>query len=136
MKRALISFGILAGVFLAGYVPMYMKNRSLVASCQEARTAQTEQIAKLEGQLRFSQLAGQAGRILIEVEEGNFGNARSLSTKLFDGLRMEAGAVPLESDRERLRGLLGRRDEITADLTALNPGVATKLRQLFVELQK
>lgn len=135
MKRVLISLGLLAGVFLAGYLPMYTKNRNLMASCQEASKGQSERLAMLESQLRTSRLASQAGMILVEAEQGNFGNARDLSSKLFDQLRMEAANAP-EADRERFRRLLATRDDITSDLTALNPGVAAKLRALFVELQR
>lgn len=123
---------LLVEAFLGGFIPMYLDNRDLEAQVQEAQN----QAARIQEQLRVATLQNQLGMILIEVEQNNFGNAKERSTTFFDELRQTTTTMRDDRRRERLMTLLNRRDEITSDLTSLNPETAAKLRLLCLELHQ
>ena len=122
MKRILIIAAAIVIAFLAGYAPLQWKNYQ-----SEQRLAETQD------RLRAARLEGQLGLLLIEVEQNNFGIARERSTKFFDEVRAALSESKDETARRRLEGILKRRDEVTADLTALKPSAADSLRKLYVE---
>jgi hypothetical protein len=115
--------------FGGGFIPQHMKNRELDRQLQEAKV----EIANLDDQLQLLRLRNQLGVMLIEVERNNFGNAQKYSTQFFDQLSQLALQPREPGLQQRLVGFANVRDEITADLAALNPKVAEKLRALFLE---
>jgi len=134
MKKIGIKLIVLGAVFLAGYIPMYLKNRAQRQSSEQALLACEARITDSQDQLRVSRLVGTLGLVLVEVEQNNFGKAKELSTRFFDDLRQAEASARSKETRERLRLMLNRRDEITSDLTALSAAVASKIRSLYVEL--
>ncbi len=114
---------LVLGAFLAGYVP---------GRLQEARLSR--ELATAQDRNRVLSLQSNLAIVLIDVEESNFGIARERASAFFDELR---DVVPTVSDqrlREQLQSVLGRRDEINSELTALRPEVAAKLRSIFKSL--
>lgn len=88
----------------------------------------------MQEQLRLATLQNELGMILVEVEQNNFGSAKERSTRFFDDLRQILASTQDESVKLRLGAVLNRRDEVTSDLTMLNPETAAKLRGLYIEL--
>jgi len=123
MKKVLIAAGLLLAAFLVGYVPMCLENRDLEASKNS-----------LEQDLRLAGLRLEVGMMLVEVEQGDFGKARSRSTRFFDGLREAEPLIQDDAQKQKLAAALRERDAVTAALTTLDPSVAATLRRLFVDL--
>ena len=126
----MIIVALMVGAFLGGFIPSYMENRKLKAEIEERQ----DQLAEAQERLQVALLQAKLGMMLIEVEQNNYGKAKERSTEFFDDLRQTATAVRDDRRREVLMAVLARRDEITSDLTSLNPETATKLRALFVQL--
>jgi hypothetical protein len=115
----------LIAVFLLGYVP----------SCLSARQSR-EQNARLEYQLKLAELRGQLGLMSYEANRNNYTTAAQYSTGFFDGLREAVNQTQDETRKQKLQAVLGRRDEITANLTAADPGVKEKLAQMYADFHQ
>ncbi len=124
MKKVMIIGGLLVVAFLAGYVPLCLKNNDLQSKADV-----------LEGDLKYAGLRVEAGMILMEVEKGDFGRARTRSTRFFDGVREYSDSSPAATKKTALQGILKHRDSITAALAALDPGVAGTLRSIYVSME-
>jgi len=128
-SKLLLGTLVVAAAFLAGSVPLYLKNGRLTEKVSVLQT----RLGQASNQLRIATLRNQLGMILIEVEQNNFGLARERSSHFFDGMRQ---VIPDQSDpqlREQLASLLACRDDITSDLTSLNRESPAKIRKLFAE---
>jgi len=132
---SIIAVILLLAAFLGGLIPMSLNNRELMgqinAAQTEARNAQASADA-VRQQLREAGLQNTLGLILVEVEQNNFGLAKDRATTFFDDLRQAVATAQNDKARERLAFVLKHRDEITADLTSLNPETASKLRTLYL----
>ena len=120
---------LLVAAYLAGFLPPYLENRRLTSQIRDLQNRFSDSEAKQE----VTSLRNDLAMILLDIEENNFGVAKDRSTRFFDKLRQ---AIPNLRDhqlRQQLSSILGRRDEITADLTSLNPEISSKIRKLFAE---
>ena len=133
MKRVLVTVVLMAVAFLAAYVPMQWKNYDLQQQDAKSRQELSAQLAAAEDSLRMAKLQNQLGLLLIDVEQTNFGEAKQSSTQFFDQLREALSSVQSEAARARLEAALKRRDQITADLSVMKPGLAETLQQFYLE---
>ncbi|MEZ5402705.1 MAG: hypothetical protein R2729_23725 [Bryobacteraceae bacterium] len=124
MKRVLISVAAAAAAFLAGFVPTFLQKQDVQAQLAQSETLSGHRLLRL-----------QLAQLIVEVEQGRAAHARDLSTGFFDRLRDIAETARPEV-APTLQALLGRRDEITADLVANNSEVSAKLRAMFVDLSQ
>jgi type II secretory pathway pseudopilin PulG len=129
---AIIIVILLLAAFLGGFIPMYLKNQELA---EQVKAAQSN-LEAAQDQLRSALLQNALGLMLVEVEQNNFGLAQERSTRFFDDLRQAMATVRDDKTRARWASFLKRRDEITADLTALNPETPAKLRTLYLEFSQ
>ena len=74
---------VVAAAFLAGSVPLYLKDGRLTEKVSVLQT----RLGQAGHQLTIATPRNQLGMILIEVEQNNFGLTRERSTHFFDGLR-------------------------------------------------
>lgn len=125
MKRFLIALAVLAVVFLAGFVPKYLENRTLQA-----------RVAEAQDRHRISALHSELGMILIEIQQRNFGIAKDRATRFFNDVRQAVSTVEDAALRKQLQPILERRDEIVSDLTAVNPEIEAKLRSMYVDFYR
>ncbi len=134
MKRFLIIALLLIITFAAGYGMLFFEVRELRqrVSANEQNLRATE--ARLGRQVRLESAHGDLGMIILEVEMANFGNARTGSTAFFERLAQLAREMPEGEGRQRLEAMRQRRDEITSDLTAMNPATAGKLKEIYKQL--
>jgi hypothetical protein len=142
-KIWLICGALILVSFLIGFVPVTMKNQSLNDQLQERERTLAHQASELQKQraasgekVRLAGLNNQLGMLLIMTQEKNFSEARERSTRFFDELRQFTQETQDNSLREKLMGILNRRDEITSDLTATDAGTAVKLRMLYQEMYR
>ncbi len=116
MKRILVVAGLVVLAFLIGFIPTQIRMSRLQADYRECR------------------LHRLAGLVMIEAQLSNYGIARERASEFFDAVRDAAAASSNSQTTQRLNTILARRDEIIADLTAMRPEVASKLRGIFIEL--
>jgi hypothetical protein len=114
---------VLAGAFLAGYVPATLG----------ARTARADQ-GRLTHKLAMAEIQVQLGMMSYEVSRDNYGLAAELATPFFDGVRSAISDPADPPVTKSLQAVLARRDEITSDLAQANAGVKTKIAQLYADL--
>jgi hypothetical protein len=134
MKQVLTMLALLAIACVATYVPMHWRNRNLQRQADLTRAQLMQQLSDVEDSLRVAKLQNQLGLLLIDVEQNNFGRAKEASTRFFDQVREALFAAKSEPARSKLEAALKRRDQITADLSVMRPGLADTLRQFYQEL--
>lgn len=88
----------------------------------------------LEEQLRMSSLRNQAAALIFEVQDQNFGRARDIATNFFGDLGEASSLAENAAVRQKLEQILGRRDELIADLASLSPQSAPKFREIYSSL--
>ena len=133
MKRVLVTAALTVLAGLAVYVPMQWRNGNLQQEASKNRQEIAARLSEAEESLRLARLQNQLGLVLIDVEQTNFGRARESSSRFFDGVREALFDAKSEPVRARLESALKRRDQITADLSVMKPGLADSLRQFYVE---
>ena len=94
-------------------------------------TAAESRAADLSGQLRTARLRNQLAGLIFEVQDQNFGRAREVATNFFGDLGEAASLAEDPAVKQQLEKILGRRDELTADLASLSPQSVTKLREIY-----
>ncbi len=133
MKRVLTILALLAIACVVTYVPMQWRNMSLQRQSEQARQELLTRLGVAEDSLRVARLQSQLGLLLIDVEQNNFGQAKEASTRFFDQVREALFVAKSESARSKLEVALKRRDQITADLSMMKPGLADTLRLFYQE---
>jgi len=133
MKRVLVTAALLLIACLAVYVPMQWRNGDLQQQSAKARQELTARLSDAEDSLRVARLQNHLGLLLIDVEQNNFGRAKESSTRFFDQVREALFTANSEPARSKLELALKRRDQITADLSVMKPGLADSLRQFYLE---
>ena len=127
-QRLLMFGGALAvAAFLLGFVPQYVKSRSLEAQLGTLR----QEVAAERDKLQMDDLALQVGRVYLETTQKNYGLASQSSTKFFDRVR---AMTAQESDPNRkafFQKALAGRDAITAGLAKADPGTLVAVQDLF-----
>ncbi len=118
--------------FAIGYFPAQRRADQDRDASAEAQRALDSKLRESEADYKIASLHAELGMVLIEVEENNYGRARERASRFFDRLRDAIPSIP-SSRVERLKALLAKRDEVTADLATSNPGTAAKLRKLYFE---
>jgi hypothetical protein len=136
VRRFLISTTVIilvvGAVFLMGYWPERAK-----------RVALEGEVATLRGQLDEAGARVRMGRLLgdllvvIEATNAlNYGQAQGLSSKFFDGVRLEADRTPVPSFKTTLEGILRNRDGVTAALTRGDAAALETLRSSERQLRE
>ena len=132
-KLVLFLIGVLVGAAPLAYL-YWQHNEEFTAAVERlkirAETAESRAL-RLEERLRLAELRTQLGTIIFEAQNQNFGAARDLSTEFFNELSQAASTTQDAALRQQLEAILQRRDEFTADLTALSPQAAAKLWDVY-----
>ena len=109
-------------VFLAGFLPSYVKARRLENALAGARREQT-----------LAQLRDLASLAYFQANQKDYGLAGGTATRFFDRAQVAANQEPDVSARKPLEELLSLRDRITAGLAKGDPGVLGDLQALFLK---
>lgn len=141
MKKllALLVVLLVAGAFVAGYWP---QRQARVRAEQEATEARRQladvraELARVEARDRRGRLFGQLLALQDAVAGGNFGEAQTLSTPFFDGVRDEAARASDAAVRTSLDAILMRRDTVTAGLARGEASVRETLLPIERELRR
>jgi ABC-type dipeptide/oligopeptide/nickel transport system permease component len=116
---------LLVVVFLAGFLPSYVKANRLE---NELRAAGWEH--------SLAQLRDLASLAYFQASRKDYGLAASTSTQFFDRTREAVNKATDSSIRKPLEDLLSLRDPITAKLAKGDPGVLSDLQALFVKTRQ
>jgi hypothetical protein len=128
-RRVGIYLGVAIGVFLIGFLPMWMK-ASVNASQRDA--AQRE--------LRLSQMHGTLASAVIDARRGEYEPARQTASDFFTTLRTQidagSGSALTAPQREGTAPLLARRDDVITLLARGDPASAEQLSDIYVSYRK
>jgi hypothetical protein len=107
-------------VFLAGFIPQYVKVKRLENDLS---------IARQENAL--AQLRDLAGLAFVQASQKNYGLAAETSQQFFSRTREVANRAPDANGRKALEGLLASQDKITAELAQGDPKALDDLQAMF-----
>lgn len=128
-RRWLWYLAAAAAIFLLGFAPMAWK---------EWNTADQRDTARRE--LRLSTLQNSLASAVIDAQRAEYEPARQTASDFFTDLRarldQDAGSDLNAKQRDLLRPLLDRRDEIITLLARSDPAAVRKLSDLYVEFRK
>jgi len=121
-NRVIIAAAILAGVFLVGFIPQYVKANRLDTELRHARQANVA-----------AELRDLIGLAYVQASQKNYGLAAATTTRFFNRVRDVANQT---GDRKNLENLLVTRDRITAALAKGDAAVLADLQELFVKTRQ
>lgn len=121
MKNKIIVAAILLIiVFLAGFVPQYVKVRRLESDLSVARHENT-----------LAQLRDLAALAFVQASQKNYGLAAGTSSQFFTRTREAAKSAPDANGRKAFEDLLASQDKITAGLAKGDPEALGDLQGLY-----
>jgi len=107
-------------VFLAGFVPQYIKVKRLENDLSAAKRENA-----------LAQLRDLAGLAFVQASQKNYGLAAGTSKQFFTRAREVANQAPDANGRKALEDLLVSQDKITAELAKGDPEALSDLELLF-----
>jgi hypothetical protein len=119
-NRIVVVIILLIVVFLAGFVPQYIKVKRLENGLS---------IARQENAL--AQLRDLAGLAFVQASQKNYGLAAGTSKQFFSRTRELANRAPDANGRKTLEDLLASQDKIAAELAKGDPEALGDLQVLF-----
>lgn len=119
-NKVIVVFVLLVVVFLAGFVPQYMKVKRLAKDLSMARQENS-----------LGQLRDLAALTFVQASEKNYGLASATSTQFFSRARQMADQAADANGRKALEDLLASQDKITTELAKGDPGALGDLQVLF-----
>jgi hypothetical protein len=119
-NRIIVVIILLIAVFLAGFVPQYIKVRRLENDLSVARQENA-----------LAELRDLAGLAFVETSQKNYGLAAATSNQFFTRVREVANQVPDANGRQALEDLSAYQSKITAELAKGDPGALGDLQVLF-----
>ncbi len=129
LQRYLIYAAILLVVFLAGFVPMWLKARAASSS-----------LAGTEQQLMLARMQSNLATATIDARRGDYEPARQAASQFFTSLSAEMDKANSSSytqaQRDAMQPLFAGRDEIITLLARSDPASADRLSDLFVAYRK
>ena len=129
LQRYLIYAAILLIVFLAGFVPMWLKARSAASS-----------LADTEQQLMLVRMQSNLASATIDARRGDYEPARQAASQFFTSLSAEMDKANSSSytqaQRDAMQPLFAGRDEIITLLARSDPAAADRLSDLFAAYRK
>ena len=137
----LMAATLLAGGALGAWMGVKWKNREMERRVADAVRVERDRTGPIRAEhqalgtaLEVARFQLELARIAFEVERKNFGIARDRLEQLCERARGLLERVDGRY-REPFEQFLAQREEIAADLEAVDPQAAEKLRELFVKLQ-
>ena len=121
-NKTIVAAIALIAVFLAGFVPQYVKVKRLENELRQSR--QEAAGAELRDLIGFA---------YVQASQKNYGLAAETSSRFFSRVREVANQTQAADRRKGLENLLALRDSVTAALAKGDAAVMSDLQQLFVK---
>src|ERR1700676_2115752 len=125
MNRIIVVIILLIIVFLAGFVPQYIKVKRLENDLSVARQENA-----------LAQLRNLEGLAFIQASQKNYGLAAGTTKQFFSRTREVANQAPDANGRKALEDLLASQDKITAELAKGDQEALGDLQVLFEKTRK
>ena len=127
MKRilAIVVVVVVALAYVAGYWPQH---RQVTDAQAQSRMLQ-ERLTSAEGRVRLAEVLGQLLRLSDAVTAKNYGEAATLSSSYFDGVRAEASRSDQAAVKEALESILRTRDQVTTAIAHTDPLLSVALKE-------
>jgi hypothetical protein len=119
-NRIIVIIFLLIIVFLASFVPQYMRVKRLENDLSVARQENA-----------LAQLRELAGLAFVQASQKNYGLAAGTSKQFFSLTREVANRAPDANRRKALEDLLASQERITAELAKGDPEALGDLQVLF-----
>ncbi len=119
-NQTIVVIMLLIIVFLAGFVPQYIKVKRLE---NDLSAAKQENV--------LAQLRDLAGLAFVQTSQKNYGLAAGTSQQFFSRTREVANRAPDANGRKAFEDLLASQDKITAELAKGDPEALGDLELLF-----
>ena len=128
-KRVALYASLCVGFFLLGFLPTWFEARQAVEQRDAAQRV-----------VRLGQLENTLAAAVIDVQRGDFEPARQLTSDFYTNLRRQIDTddtlVFTPSQRERLRSMLGERDELITLLARRDPAATDRLFHVYSTYNK
>ena len=118
-NRIIVVIILLIIVFLAGFVPQYIRVKRLENDLSVARQENA-----------LAQLRDLAGLAFVQASQKNYGLAAGTTKQFFSRTREVANRAPDANGRKALEDLLASEDKITAELANGDPEALGDLQSL------
>jgi hypothetical protein len=121
-NRILIVAVAAVALFLAGFVPQYVRANRLDRELRQA------QLASAYGEVRdLSALA------YVQANQKNYGLAAETTARFFNRVRETVNQTQDENERKALESLIANRDKITAGLAKGDAATISDIEELFLK---
>ncbi len=120
-KKVAVAAVVLVAVFLAGFLPQFLKRNSLESQWQEATR-----------QNREAQVRDLAAFAYVQASQKNYGLAAQTASDFFGRVQQLAAERP-GAARRPLEEILGWRDKITAELAKGDPAALGDLQTVYLK---
>jgi hypothetical protein len=129
MQRFIIYAGVLLVIFLLGFVPMWLKARTV-----------TRNLVETEHKLVLIRMQSDLASAVIDARRGDYEPARQAASQFFTSLRAEIDKGYTSNftlaQREGMQPLFVGRDELITLLARSDPASADRLSDLYVAYRK
>lgn len=136
MSRQRLFMGGGLVLLLAAYTAGYWPERQRRVVLEQDVAVLRPQLAEAAARLRTARLLGDLLNLRDATAAMNYGQAQTLSSRLFDGVRDEAGRSPLPEVRAALNVIRQDRDVITAALARGDGAALEQVRAIEVRLRQ
>lgn len=120
VQRALIIAGLLLLAFFIGFLPQWLRARSLQS---ELRVAQ-EEVTTLD-------LGARLGAALAEAQRGNYERSRQLMADFFRDLDGRRPNIENAEQRREIDAIMSERDELITQLSRAEPEATSRLNLMY-----
>jgi hypothetical protein len=124
-NRAIIAAIVLVVVFLAGFVPQYVRANRLDTELRQSRQANAS-----------AELRDLIGLAYVQANQKNYGLAAATTTRFFNRVREVANQMTDQNSKRALETLLVPRDKVTAALAKGDAAVMGDLQELFMKTRQ
>jgi hypothetical protein len=129
VRRVGIYAAVLLVVFALGFIPMWLKARQCAGS-----------LAGAERQLSLARMQNNLASAVIDARRGDYEPARQTASQFFTSLREESdkgdASALTPAQREGVKPLYTRRDEVITLLARSDPASADRLSDLYVSYRQ
>ena len=129
VRRLILYAAVLAAVFLAGLVPMWLRSRTTVRERDAAQAS-----------LRISNLQNSLANAAIDARRGDYEPARQATSDFFTNLTTEiargSDSAFNEAQRNALRSMFDTRDDTITLLARSDPASTDRLVDLYTKYRQ
>jgi hypothetical protein len=132
MKKLSFWLILLAIVFLAGFIPQYLRTNQ----AKNQAAAVGDQLRSCESTQQVSQMRQNLALAYLQATQKNYGVASDYAGRFFNQAQSLENTTADASLRNLLQGVLSSRNQITADLAQGNEGVVAELQPLVQKIEQ